>query len=292
MPSTVRDLSELTTVDNADMLLISDTSDVVNRDKRISRLNLVGTNISGGGSISMSSKNITIPADGTVVMRSSTAPVALQAVRWLDNNRIEDAGIAFDQMVRRTGSATTLNYVAQWHDDNTIKGTPIHINDVALLGTAQTYTALPTFSAGLRFAAGQTTLTHYQTGTFTPALTFGGSANGLTYNATNGQTGRYIRIGTLVNVWASIRLSAVGSSVGNAVVGGLPFASVNLTNHRPPITTAYASMSFTGALQGVNVNNTTDITLQIGNNGVNAPATNANFTNTSFIYINFAYECA
>jgi hypothetical protein len=212
-------------------------------------------------------------------------------VRWNDANKVEDAGIAFDQMVRRTGSFTNLDMLAVWHDTNTAKGSNVNIADVTLLGTAQTVTALKTFSAGVRLGATTTTLSHYQEGTWTPALTFGGSANGLTYQASS-QIGRYIRIGTLVNAWASLRLLTVGSSVGNAVVGGLPFASFNLTNHRPPITVAYALMSFTGALQGINVNNTTDITLQIGNNGANTPATNTNFTNTSSLYINLVYETA
>ena len=43
MPSTIRDLTELTAVAADDYFLVSDTSDVTNRDKRISRTNLIGS---------------------------------------------------------------------------------------------------------------------------------------------------------------------------------------------------------------------------------------------------------
>jgi hypothetical protein len=42
MPSTIRDLTELTAVAVDDYFVVSDTSDVTNRDKRISQTNLIG----------------------------------------------------------------------------------------------------------------------------------------------------------------------------------------------------------------------------------------------------------
>jgi hypothetical protein len=290
MPRTLRDLNELTAVADNDWVHVNDVNDVLDQDKKITRFNLIGTAISGGGAINTGGFTLTVPATGTAALKTGT-PVANNVTTWSNANTVKDGGLAFDQVVRRTGSFTLLDRVAQWHDDNTIKGASFSVGDVALLATPQSFSALKTFTAGARFGTSPTTLMHYQEGTWTPALTFGGTANGLTYQA-SGQAGRYVRIGTMCSVWASLRLATVGSSVGNAVVGGLPFASFNLTFHRPPITTAYASMSFTGALQGINVNNTTDITLQIGNNGVNAAATNANFTNSTNLYINLVYECA
>jgi hypothetical protein len=236
MPSTVRDLSELTTIDNADMFLVSDTSDVVNRDKRISRLNLMGTD-----------------------------------------------------MVKRIGTLTTVGHLPQFHDDNTIKGSGIHYLDVARLGTAQSYTALATFSAGIKLGASPTTLNYYEEGTWTPALQFGGASNGLTY-ASQGLIGRFIRVNKMVTVWATLRLSHVGSSVGNATVANLPFPTLNLFNFRPPATLAMGGMSFTGTIVAITVHNTTDLILQLITNGVAANLTNAAFTNSSVLYVNFCYE--
>lgn len=292
MPSTLRDLTELAAVAAPDdLFLVSDTSDVINRDKKISRLNLVGSNITGGGSINTGGFSLTVPATGNAVIRNGN-PVAANAVRWTDTNRVEDAGVAFDQMVKRIGSFTTLDMLTIWHDTNTVKGTVVPINDVARLSVGQTYTTLNTFNAGVKLGTGQTTLSMYQEGTWTPALTFGGTANGLTYSASGGQIGRYIRIGTMVSLWGMIRLTAVGSSVGNALISGMPFASANVNFNRPPATIWPGLMSFTGVLGAINVNNTTDINLQVSNNGVTAAATNTNFTNTSSIYLNYVYECA
>lgn len=82
---------------------------------------------------------------------------------------------------------------------------------------------------GITFPASQVpstdvnTLDDYEEGVWTPALTFGGGATGLTYAT---QLGRYVKIGRFVQVWFRITLSAKGTSTGAAVIGGLPF-SVN-----------------------------------------------------------------
>jgi hypothetical protein len=53
MPSTIRDLTELTTIAVDDYFVISDTSDVTNRDKRISQANLLGFTQSDIGRLSI-----------------------------------------------------------------------------------------------------------------------------------------------------------------------------------------------------------------------------------------------
>jgi hypothetical protein len=256
MPRTLRNFNELTTIANDDWVHVNEVSDPLDQDKKITRFNLIGTAISGGGAINTGGFTLTVPATGTAALKSG-APVAGRAVRWLDNYRVEDAGFAS--------------------------------SDTGRLSVAQSFALLNTFATGISF--GQSTLNWYQVGAFTPTLAFGGSSNGLTY-AASGQTGRYIRIGTLVNVWVTIRLATVGSSVGNAVVSGLPFASLNINLHRPPLTALATAMTFTGTLGGLCVNNTTDMNLQINNNGALAACTNAAFVNTSALFINFVYECA
>lgn len=55
---------------------------------------------------------------------------------------------------------------------------------------------------------------------FTPALTFGGGATGLTYTS---RTGSYLLHGRALTVEIEIFLSSKGSSTGTAVIGTLPF---------------------------------------------------------------------
>jgi hypothetical protein len=67
------------------------------------------------------------------------------------------------------------------------------------------------------------TLDDYEEGTYTPRISFGGLATGVTYTS---QVGRYTKIGRLVTVAHAISLSSKGSSTGSLNLEGLPFNSV------------------------------------------------------------------
>jgi hypothetical protein len=60
----------------------------------------------------------------------------------------------------------------------------------------------------------------YSSGTWTPALKFGGAAVAMTYSS---QSGTYVKIGKLCFAQLDITLSAKGSSTGSASITGLPF---------------------------------------------------------------------
>ena len=60
----------------------------------------------------------------------------------------------------------------------------------------------------------------YATGTWTPTLTFGGSASGMTLTS----SGTYRHIGSEFFCDFTAILTAKGSATGNAVLGGLPAA--------------------------------------------------------------------
>ena len=64
------------------------------------------------------------------------------------------------------------------------------------------------------------TLDDYEEGNFTPSLTFGQNAVGITYNS---QIGRYTKIGRIVHIDIVVHLSAKGSSTGHVSLHGLPF---------------------------------------------------------------------
>lgn len=68
------------------------------------------------------------------------------------------------------------------------------------------------------------------TGTFTPALAFGGSTTGVTYTT---QTGNYSRIGNLVFIEINIVLTSNGSGTGAATIANLPFTSIARIQNMP-----------------------------------------------------------
>jgi hypothetical protein len=83
MPSTIRDLTELTAVAVDDYLLISDTSDLTNRDKRISTANLqLG------------------------VAKKTGTPVAGRVASWADANTVNDGGFATSDIARLSQAQT------------------------------------------------------------------------------------------------------------------------------------------------------------------------------------------
>ncbi|MFQ5880561.1 MAG: hypothetical protein ACE5IZ_10365, partial [Dehalococcoidia bacterium] len=76
------------------------------------------------------------------------------------------------------------------------------------------------FPATQSASANANTLDDYEEGTWTPAITFGGNAVGVTYS---GQEARYTKIGRLVTIDCQMTLSSKGSSTGAALITGLPF---------------------------------------------------------------------
>jgi hypothetical protein len=65
-------------------------------------------------------------------------------------------------------------------------------------------------------------LADYEEGTWTPAISIGGSTAGITYST---QAGKYTKIGRLVTVEAAIALTSKGVNTGAFVVAGMPFTS-------------------------------------------------------------------
>ena len=137
------------------------------------------------------------------------------------------------------------------------------------------------FCDGLTFNDGTNLLATYQTGTWTPAITFNNLSVGITY--TN-QLGKYTRIGDIVFITFEVTLSNKGSSTGGARVTGFPFSGsstapvVNLiTGNVQNITIASGDVVIfdIGSVTTLNVrayNGTTAITYQ-----------ESDFTNTSRI---------
>ena len=86
---------------------------------------------------------------------------------------------------------------------------------------AFTTTGTP-YVSGISFNAGTNTLSSYTNGTWTPALSIGGSAAGITYSA---QTGGYVQIGNVVFITIQLVLTSAGSNTGAVLITNLPFTS-------------------------------------------------------------------
>lgn len=98
-------------------------------------------------------------------------------------------------------------------------------NVQAALAELDTEKAAIASLANIAFSGAIADIIGYETSTFTPTLTFGGAATGMTFSV---QLGRYTRLGNLLVAWISFTLTNKGSSVGNVVIGGLPYASPNI----------------------------------------------------------------
>lgn len=146
------------------------------------------------------------------------------------------------------------------------------------------------YVAGISFDSGANTLSTYiQQGTFTPGITFGGAAVGITYVD---RIGRYTRIGNLVFYQIILTLSSKGSSTGSAIMTGFPVTSAGATAQNMPITSS-SSVTFSGDnvsvfldTSGVPDNNF-DM-FQIGPTGTSA-FTDSNFANNSRFETNGFY---
>lgn len=125
-----------------------------------------------------------------------------------------------------------------------------------------------------------TTLDDYREGTWTPGLTFGGGAVGLTYGGSN--AGRYTRVGRLCIATFFLQLAAKGSSTGAAALTGLPFAA--LAAAVPGVLTmgwANGLIAVSGAIQGTVASGGTTLSLFGSGSGASSALTNASFTNSS-----------
>ena len=82
-----------------------------------------------------------------------------------------------------------------------------------------TFPSLQTFSAGVKFGGGTSTLNYFEEGPWTPAFT--GTGVTVTYTS---RTGSYQRIGNYVFLNATIVIATSTTTGAKVTVSGLPFA--------------------------------------------------------------------
>ena len=103
---------------------------------------------------------------------------------------------------------------------------------------------------GLTFngdTAAANALDDYEEGTWTPAVSFGGASVGVTYNF---RSGIYQKIGNKVTLNCFISVSDKGTSTGDLVISGFPFALFGATANYCPVTLRPSGISFADQMIG------------------------------------------
>lgn len=143
-------------------------------------------------------------------------------------------------------------------------------------------------AASTIYINGDAVASPYITGTFTPGMTFGGSAAGITYST---QTGRYTKIGNIVIVQIRIVLTNNGSGSGAAVLTGLPFTAIGSAT--PATLTPFSGFaSMTGAPAGNVVASTTTAALLQTTATATTALTETNVTDSASFAVQIVYEAA
>lgn len=138
-------------------------------------------------------------------------------------------------------------------------------------------------------ASNANALDDYAEGDWTPVLTFGGASVGITY-AGGFQVGAYTKVGRLVTCTGIILLTAKGTSVGNAIITGLPFTIGN--GNKYYFSTKVTYNAFAAGVQEVgfqSIINTSTLNVVKSVAGTNTVMTDADFTNGSTLVLSFSY---
>lgn len=201
MPSYITNLNELTAPAANDYVLVSDTSDSLDKDKKM----LLAK---------MALKN------GT--------PTAGRVVSWTDANQVQEASYLAADVVRETGTQVAGN-LARWSAANILDDSTIPVSDLSRLSVAQTFSALKTFNAGLTTGQG-TNLTYFDAGVWPVAPTLGGSGSNPVVTYTS-QDSYFMRFNNVCLFSFSIFINTISGGSGNNRIP-MPFTASALNQPR------------------------------------------------------------
>jgi len=163
-------------------------------------------------------------------------------------------------------------------------------NTIALYNNSGTYTVWINVDGGTTW---QEISSSTEESTWTPAITFGGAAVGVTYSATH-NTASYTKIGNRVFLSGLLTLTSKGSSNGVVLITGLPFTSKNDNSAFSGLGCGYINVVTYSGQTSATVNpNTSVIRLaQISEAGTYTQLTDANFADNSQIVFGGSYLAA
>lgn len=252
-----KNLNQLTTTASAASGDLVAIWRVANGDTRaITKANFMGGVLTGGGTLATGGFTLTVSGTSTIngsVVGSMTGSGTVAT----GGNTLTVAGTSTING-SLVGSMTGSGTVATGGFTLTVPAT----GTASLLGTAQTYSALKTFSAGLTFG-GSTLNTYTEATSFTPV--FADASSGGNVASVGAAAGWYTRIGN--RVWVDMffdNISTSGLTSGNPVyVRGLPFSSLNSANYRATGSVYFSRINYTDRfVSAFLITNTTYLTLQ------------------------------
>lgn len=145
------------------------------------------------------------------------------------------------------------------------------------------------FPAAQAASANANTFDDYEEGSWVPLLKFGGASVGVAYDA-DLHDGSFTKIGRQVTCTCVLALTNKGSSVGNAVVYGLPFPAGAGAGNYSCVAVRLGLVTFADSPFGqINPLGSTVGLHEITVGGVTTPLTDGNFVNTSVVILTFSY---
>jgi len=245
---------------------------------------------------------MTIKNDGKVGVGTSSPQAQLQV---LDAIKVSDSAQSQGSIILGDGGSTAFGVgIARWNGGANAAGAGgmgyfaqgsvnagghfFYTGDAVagsqterLRITSDAYVRLASGSGGIQFngdTAAANALDDYEEGTWTPVFIGTSTAGTPTYN-TNGQAGKYTKVGNQVTAWAYLDVTALGGAAGNINITGLPFPISNTGFGASGISTGHADGTLGNSVRAYH--NTTFLELRNNNSVVTAA--------TGLIYVSVTY---
>jgi len=289
---TINDLTVTTSAASGDFVPVWRAS---NGDTRkITKANFMGGVLTGAGTIATGGFTLTLSSSGTLALAGFSLTVGANSTvnGSLVGNMTGSGTVATGGFTLTVGANSTINgsVVGSMTGAGTIAtgGFTLTVpatGTAALLGTAQTFSALNTFSSGINL--GNTNFTTYIEGSWTPGVAFGGNTVGMSVTS---NTGRYTRIGNRIDAWGVLTLTTKGSSTGVTTITGLPVAASTITGLDYPAQIFHYQLNHVGAVSGLVRSSMSAAELWNDNDGTLAAITDTAFTNGDQLWIHATYR--
>jgi hypothetical protein len=176
------------------------------------------------------------------------------------------------------------------HEEDGTHGaiTPTSIVNTGLTDLSGAAAGQIKFPAAQNASADANTLDDYEEGTWDPGVSFGGLVVGITYDT---HAGYYTKIGDIIIATGYIRLTSKGSSVGSALITGLPIAAVDNDAAYSAASLRLGKITFANQHQGVVPRNTTTVALfETTEAGAETALADTDFANDSYIVVTAIYR--
>lgn len=232
---TIGQLDEIVTAAPTDMLEIEQISSGLS--KRITKANLVGGNITGGGTVATGGNNLTVSGPSTIngsllgnmsggglvatggftLTVSAASTISGSHVGTVNGNISGGGTIATGGFTLTVGGTSTINGNISGGGTLALGGFTLTVpatGTASLLALAQTYSALKTFSAGINLGQASN-LSVYEEGTWTLVITGSVSNPTITYTA---QNGKYTRIGNILFYTGFLTINTISGGSGDVRV--------------------------------------------------------------------------